>query len=521
MPILNIDVTRFDDLVIGWFRECTPKLLVVTDNLNYSSTSDFGLTEFVNTLRGSTIHGMTPIVTTARFSPTGALSYDATAQHITNFKFTDPTHGVTKSRYDVVLLLSVNRESGPKLTDESGALDAVIKFMQAGGGVFATGDHEDLGAGMCMDIPRVRAMRHWRATDTPSASGTDRLTTNLPGSDDVYQFEDQSDAFPQRLYVNYRTDAGGVGSAHPLLQVPGSSPSRAIEVFPDHPHEGECVVPSNLTTKLPDNVTDEWPTQVGGGGGRVSPEAVALTMSHGNAIPSHSKVAVVPRSFIAICAYNGQLANVGRVVTDATWHHFVNVNLVGDLPVPPPGRQGLTGRNLDDVKQYYKNIVTWLMPKNVRRCRRFPWLLQELVWFPLFEELKPMPFEQLDSVSLREIGSLVATALAKRNPQFQVKQLLDDMLEEALGPDAALKLGEFGREFGKVSAHDAGLAALGALTMATANTATELQNQEKIEGEKVFGRMAEKAVSLGVKRYLEESRAELQKMDALIESIGR
>ncbi|MGP1373660.1 MAG: hypothetical protein ACTS3T_12595 [Almyronema sp.] len=516
MPIINLDVARFDDLIINWFRECTPKLLVVTDNLNYSSTSDFGLTEFVNTLRGSTIHGMTPIVITASFSPTGTLAYNATTQHITNYKFTDPTHGLKKSRYDVVLILSINGESGPQLTDEVGALETVIDFMQAGGGVFATGDHADLGAGMCMDIPRVRAMRYWRLADTPSAGGTDRLTTNLPGSDDAYQFEDQSDQFPQRLYVNYRTEAGGIGMAHPLLQVPGSN--RAIEVFPDHPHEGECRVPTNLTTKLPDGVTDEWPLR-SGSPSRVSPEAIALTMSHGNAFPG--KQAVVPRSFVAISAYDGQLANVGRVVTDATWHHFVNVNIVGDLPALPPGRQGLTGRNLDDVKQYYRNIVTWLMPKNVRRCRRFPWLIRELVQFPLFEELKPMPFEQIPSQQLREIGLLVEAALVKREPQFNFQALLNDTLEEALGSEAMLKLSEFGQTFGKISARDVGLSALGALTMATANTVNELAGKEQLAGEEIFGAAAQKAVTLGVRRYLEVSREDLRKMDALIASIAR
>lgn len=113
MPILNVDVTRINDLMIRWFRECTPKLLVVTDNLNYLANHDLGLTEFVNTLQGSIIHGMTPIVTTARFSPTGALSYNATTQHINNFKFTDATHGLQKSRYDVVLILSFNVTTQP------------------------------------------------------------------------------------------------------------------------------------------------------------------------------------------------------------------------------------------------------------------------------------------------------------------------------------------------------------------------------------------------------------------------
>jgi hypothetical protein len=39
--------------------------------------------------------------------------------------------------------------------------------------------------------------------------------------------------------LNFRTDAGGVGNIHPLMQMPGSPPGgRSIEVFPDHPHEG-------------------------------------------------------------------------------------------------------------------------------------------------------------------------------------------------------------------------------------------------------------------------------------------
>lgn len=47
---------------------------------------------------------------------------------------------------------------------------------------------------------------------------------------------------------NYRTDAGGIGNPHPLLQ---GGPLGPIEVFPDHPHEGECRVPSDLTTTFP------------------------------------------------------------------------------------------------------------------------------------------------------------------------------------------------------------------------------------------------------------------------------
>jgi len=516
MPILNnVDITKIDAQLIGWFTECTPKILVITDSLNYSPANSFGLTEFVDTLRATSIHSMTPIVLTAQFNPSpAALSYNAATNHISNYKFTDATYGLLKSRYDVVFILSVNRASMAKLTDEAGALNAITAFMQAGGGLFATGDHEDLGAAMGMEIPRVRNMRYW-TSNTPSAAGTDRLTTNLPGADDIYQFNDQSDQFPQRLFVNYQTQAGGsipmmspLNFAHPVLQIPGSN--RAIEVFPDHAHEGECIVPSNLTTKLADGTTDEWP--VDGSGSRVSPEMVAITVSSGNGFPG--KQPVVPRSFIAICAYDGQRANVGRVVTDATWHHFVNINI-------KPGQASLTGRNLIDIKQYYSNLATWLMPKNVRFCRRFPWIIRELIRYPLFEELPLIPRSKLDGLRLREIGAMVEGALLSYHTRTEVGTLLDDALEEALGPDAKRKLDELGREFGKISAYDAGLAAIGSLTLAIAERFNELKDEQQINGEKVFSEIAKEATTTGVKLYLTSARSRLNKMEELLDSITR
>ncbi len=504
-----------------WFTECTPKILVVTDTLlDFQPGNDFGLTEFVATLRSNTIHGMAPLVTTALYNPSpSTLTYDAVNRHITNYKFTDPTHGLLKSRYDVVFILSRNGAGGPLLTSEAGALNAITTFMQAGGGVFATGDHEDLGAGMCKDIPRVRNMRYWipsvpPAPGVPSAGGVDRITTNLPGrgdivgSNDVYEFGDQSDQFPQRLYVNFRTVAGGVNAAHPLLQVPASS--RAIEVFPDHPHEGECIIPGNLTTKLADGVTDEWPVATGGGA-RVSPEMAALTMSHGNAFPG--KAAVTPRSFIAICAYDGQRANVGRVVTDATWHHFININI-------KPGMSLLAGRDLADIKQYYKNLAVWLMPKNVRLCRRFPWMLRELMRYPLAEEIPPIPRKKMDGPMLRDIGAQVEAALLSRYTHAEVKTLTDDALEEAIGLEAKHKLDGLELGFGKVSVLETGHAALGSLTIAIAERFNELKSEIKdegeLDGEKAFAGIVKAATAEGVGLYLSHSLKTLKQVDEII-----
>ncbi len=506
MPTINFDIARFDDLVLPWFRECRPKILVVTDGLNFIPGQDFGLTAFVDVLRNSTIHNMTPSVITAGYNPTSAaaLSYDATAQHITNYRFTDATHGLTKARYDVVFMLPSSSDGAYDIeAEEPGSLAAISAFMEAGGGVFATGDHATLGASMCKDIHRVNSMRYWTAPDVPSAGGVDRLTTNLPGANDVYEFDDQSDALPQRLYVNFRTTAGGVGSPHPLLQVPGAS--RAIEVFPDHPHEGECVVPANA------GVSAEWPASTATGLA-VEPEMVALTMSHGNAFPG--KQAVVPRSFMAICAYDGHQANVGRVATDATWHHFINVNI-------EPGLSALAGRDLDDIHQYYINLATWLMPKNVRRCRRYYWLLTDLLAYPLFEELDPLPPVEMTAQDFRDMGALVVASLGAKFSRGEVNQLIDDALEDVMGPEVRENLRNLAKEVGEEGVQGLGLAAVGGLVHGTASLFEEIRNRKDMDGPKAFDEAARPAVARAAKAYLADLRKNLSQMDRLFAELEK
>jgi hypothetical protein len=523
-------VARFpiDDIVALW-RECTPKLLVVTDGLNYLSSSGFGLSQFVATLRGATIHGMTPIVITAQHNPSAAapIAYDATARHITNFKFDDATHGVLKSRYDVVFLLGINR-TGIGAVPAAG-LNAIGKFMQQGGGVFATGDHEDLGTALCGGVPRVRSMRYWQLAETPNFGNTSRLSTNLSGDNGSEEFADQSDRHPQRLYLNFRTSAGGAGSPHPIMQIPGNPPTgRAIEVFPDHPHEGECRIPTNLTTSFTVDGTavDEWPVAAGAAS-RVVPEIVALSVSHGDGFPG--KDPLVPRSFVAVAAYDGQRANVGRVVTDATWHHFVNINLDGTgepgyigLRNPPamPGGTPTDTPELARIRQYYRNLATWLMPKAVRRCLRFPLVVAELARFPLFEELHMPELAEAKGADFFEIGRQVYAALRRRVTPFEAETLLADGLDDAVGLDRAAKLRALGERHGRVTARDAGLAALGGLTVGAAAKLAEVVDLKEIDADGTFEPVAHEAARIAVKRYIDEARTDLRALDEALEVVA-
>lgn len=503
-----------------WYTTCTPRILVVTDGLSFRSAAGAGLTEFVDTLRATPIHGMAPIVTTAVFGPvlTVPLARDPVTGHLSNFKFNDATHGVDISRYDVVFILAINHLNRLKLTDEPGALDALTRFMQAGGGVFATGDHDVLGADLCMDIPRVRSMRHWKVgvPGVPSGSNETRLTTTAPGrgdqlnSNDIYEFDDQQDRFPQRLYPNYRTTAGGLDNPHPLLQIPGSP--RAIEVFPDHAHEGECILPTNLASTLATG-EDEWPTT--SSGSRTKPEAVALTMSCGRT-GTTGKSPVIPRSFIAVCAYDGHSARnaVGRVVTDATWHHFVNVNI-------KPGMAEIAGRDLADIKQYYSNLAVWLMPKNVRRCLRFPLLASELLDFPLREEWRPWPKDLPEprGAVLRDAGATVRDALLQRWTRAEVAALIDDTLQDALGEESLGRLSKLDAETDAGMVQDLGLVALGALTHAIDTTSTELQGRDDIDGHKDLAGVGLKEVVAAVTPRLMEHRKRFARMTKGIDTL--
>lgn len=394
------------------FVECRPSILVVTDGLDFS-VDDFGLSHFVRVLANSTIHGMAPRITVGRLGT--ANNAVPGVQVIDNFSFTDPHHGLQVSRYDVLFIFGFDRATPGSALDPA----PIAAFMAAGGGVFATGDHEDLGAFLCGDIPRVRAMRHWFEPQTPNASDVTRLTTSGPGTNVTFEFNDQADSIPQTLYPNYRAvgqtiffPGPVVRPIHPLLQRPNST--DAIRVSPDHPHEGECLVPDV-------QFGGEWPHGKGILGFLRTPRPVgiAATMSFGNGFGS--KLAVSPRSFWAIAAYDGHAAEVGRIVTDATWHHFININMT------------LEASAQSQVDQYFRNLAIWLMPKHERLCWLFPVLLAELLQFPLLEELPTIEVPEL-RIDDWELGHRVAASLRARYGDGYVEELAESLVIDVMGP---------------------------------------------------------------------------------------
>jgi hypothetical protein len=71
------------------------------------------------------------------------------------------------------------------------------------------------------------------------------------------------------------------------------------------------------------------------------------------------------QQFGVVCFYDGIPAGVGRVLTDSSFHHFVDINLTGD----PLGRGGKTAgftispqgqAILQGMTSYYQNTAFWL-----------------------------------------------------------------------------------------------------------------------------------------------------------------
>jgi hypothetical protein len=281
------------------------------------------------------------------------------------------------SAYDQIWLLGYNTGQLPPSEQA-----AIARFMNRGGGVFATGDHGSLGSALAGTLPRVRSMRHW--SSPPPPLGPTRVDTTRPDVNNVVVFENQSDDIPQQLRLKWYEWSHSRWTRevypHPLL----CSRAGPITEFPDHMHEGEVVVPSTLTEQmnLPNlDRFDEYPADADGV--RVSPEIVAWGWTTGRADPEvmHTIHTGDPgtanqRWTGTIGAYDGHRVGVGRVVVHSTWHHFFDINLIGDNAANRPGftdpraplwRQGFLAsangqRVLSQIDQYYRKVVLWLSP---------------------------------------------------------------------------------------------------------------------------------------------------------------
>ena len=224
--------------------------------------------------------------------------------------------------------------SAPPLPPEERLL--VESFMAAPklGGVLVTGDHDALGSALAQVIPRVGAMRRWDVT----ANGPNRHSSLEEGidADMTFSAQDEADDLAQTIhYRRFPIDAPDGVTLHPHPVLCGIN--GAIDVLPDHQHEGEAIAPTDLT---------DWPANDGN-----APERPFVI-----AFADIKDPQVHYRQFGVISAYNGHLVNVGRIVADSSWHHWLNSNL-DQLESSPRGQAALK-----KIDSYFLNCATWLAP---------------------------------------------------------------------------------------------------------------------------------------------------------------
>jgi len=379
------------------FDPCILRILMVIDSVLDFGDGPGGFSELIRVLQEPFNPAIHVAVETAHMEGIGPTTIPG------QFRFAE--HDLAP--YDQIWLLAYGGDQPIPKADRQ----AITEFMQAGGGVFASGDHEDLGEAVGAYLPRVRSMRRWyfpriglrdqmagNVPDrvdgvlvAPPVLGPKRLDTVAPREPGIPEFEDQSDDVPQRITPKMYARATlfpvfrRYRFPHPVL----CGPRGVIRVLPDHPHPGRCEEPERVTKPFeiePDEdfpgyrIEQEYPED--GFGRRPVPEIVAWS-DNGPGISS--KGPVEPQRFGAICVYDGQRAGVGRVQVDATWHHFLNLNLrgtsrPGDMLQNPDVhdlgfRASPEGRAVyEDIKAYFRNIAVWLSRPAFKRCVNFQML---------------------------------------------------------------------------------------------------------------------------------------------------
>jgi hypothetical protein len=383
-----------------WFRWFCPKptvrILFYTDDpsIRFDPNPDFG----VATLRDL-------IVSHNSFHATFAI--DLIDRH-------DGGHAVNRltpallSGYDQVWFFGVQMCNLPneplnELTDpEVQALRAWMDAPGRRGGVLITGDHSNprppgadpglngllnLGRALGHRVPRAGQLRVWEGLPDATIQGSH--DTQVPDGlgTDLNNLTLQDDAFPQRVTLT-KYPVGWIWPfwirryrPHPLF----CGRTGPIEVFPDHMHEGALAIPAGFPAA-------DWPS---GPFGQPRPEIVAKGTDKRNGA-----------TYGLVTAYDGAQAGVGRIVADATWHHYFNVNLRGF----PAG-----GPVLNSIADYYVNLAVWLSPAGKRQAMQ--------CWFWWYLAVHPA-VRMVAGHPLALIGQTAFDALGRRASQCMITEMI-------------------------------------------------------------------------------------------------
>jgi hypothetical protein len=254
----------------------------------------------------------------------GAALYEVTARNReTNADGNDGILSVLDTTdFAQLWLFAVDTGNGLTVPDCQG----ITRFVQKGGGLLTTRDHQDLGSSLCTLGGVGRAHFFHSRHQDPDHSRHAR--------DDR---DNETITWP-----NYHSGANcdyqkitPVEPVHELLR----NGSRMIEYFPAHPHEGSVGVPD----------------------GEDRARVIATGVSQVTGLPFNLIVAFERRP-----DDHGNL--LGRAVAESSFHHLVDYNWDTSMGCPsflvePPGDEIKRDPDrLRDVKTYVSNVARWLTP---------------------------------------------------------------------------------------------------------------------------------------------------------------
>ncbi|UBF24939.1 hypothetical protein K9N68_25320 [Kovacikia minuta CCNUW1] len=231
-----------------------------------------------------------------------------------------------RADFDELWLFALDVGDGLSRKDCAG----ITRFHRQGGGILTTRDHQDMGLSMCA-LEGIGEFHYFNTKQNDP-------DPNRRKADDTFT---ATISFP-----NYHSGKNGdyqaiqpIEPIHELLVNP-DSPTKTIQYFPAHPHEGGVGV-------APDH-----------------PSARAIALGT-------SKVSGCPFNLI-VAGERTQDAHgntLGRVIAQSTFHHFVDYNWDIDKGCPsfvteaPGDGYRQEPEKLDDIKAYVKNLALWLVPK--------------------------------------------------------------------------------------------------------------------------------------------------------------
>jgi hypothetical protein len=337
----------------------------------------------------------------------------------------------TLEKFEEVWLFSFYHIIDPPFGLDSQELHDIAEWMDSGGGVLITGDHSiprtlengeidhgtfwAHGRALGSQIIRAGQLRVWEG---PPTDGGDvdlplRDNFNTQEGDDPNALDSlvlQSDGLPQTLLEEQ--------IIHPLfLWRQKNGYEIPITKFPDHQHEGKLVRPEELNEK--------WTKQLS--------LPVVAARGRDKRFPGQLK------AYDLVVAYDGSLLNknasddVGRIVADSSFHHYLDPNLKGLSAMDCCGNP-LPDSDLDQIAQYYGNLTLWLIPKELRRKIKLG-LFLKAAFHPDVLEIAGSSKPKLANVAKyalqHEVGlSHLTRLLRQSSSETQNENALNELLRE-------------------------------------------------------------------------------------------